>query len=330
MSSDDDKAAPNPMTLYSILGVPEDTPPELVGAATLVDGPGAAASEAHTAAVGVLSDAAARADYDRRFVRGLAFELALAWGVAALADGEGARAHEHFARAVRIAPEDRAATALQAATEGLADGTSGAPGGETRAGAAEQIERLRYNAAFPHRLLRYAEALAHTDPAAENGRVMAGAARELLQYDIAEAPRAYALTLPVVREHYPAVWALDAPFFEAALSVLVGRAPGPGQGRNRGGAGDYALEDLIGPSDLTGPKGRSVRRPEPRQPEPTRPKAGGGKVVLARLPNPRQAAIGAIVGALFGLRMGPFGMLRGAAIGFVAAYAILLVMERRR
>ena len=43
----------------------------------------------------------------------------------------------------------------------------------------------------------------------------------LLQYDIAEAPRSYAMILPVLKEHYPAVYVLDQAFFDATSAGVV-------------------------------------------------------------------------------------------------------------
>lgn len=325
------------MTLYDVLNIPETTPTALVEPASLVEDAGAP-PPARRAALAVLHDPEARADYDARHGHGLPLRLALAWGLAALAAGDVETARAHWLRAERIAPENRAVAALLGAVaDDVTEARAEAPE-ELRAAARAEVERLRNNSAFPHRLLRYAGALAGASEEEGDAEVLIGAARELLQYDVAEAPRAYSLTLPVLKEHYPAAYAMDAPFFDAILSVLAERAPRADDGKPAkpptakpaSEAGDdYSLADLIGPTGPSGPSGRS-RAPseDPPRRAPSRPRME--LPTLPRLPAPGPAWIGAAFGALFGLRLGVFGMVRGAIFGFIITYILLIIVERSR
>lgn len=326
------------MTLYQLLDIPETTPTEMVEAAALVTAIGAGPDE-RRAALAVLSDPEARADYDARAEQGLPLELALAWGVAAFAAGDRPMARYHWERAIRIVPENRAVTSLLSAVADATAEPEVAASEEDRAAAMEQVQRLHHNSAFPHRLIRYAEALARPTGEGEDAGVVIGAARELLQYDIAEAPRAYSMILPVLKEHYPSVYALDVPFFDATLSILADhtptaeyerkkRAPKKPIGPEATGA-DYDLADLIGPTGPSGPAGRS-RAPSEDLPPREAPRRRMEMPVMPRLPSPGPAWIGALFGALFGLRMGLFGMIRGALLGFLIAYVLLIIVNRQR
>ncbi|HEY3413538.1 MAG TPA: hypothetical protein VGM51_10865 [Armatimonadota bacterium] len=309
-----------PSTLYELAGLPLDVPSNMVRAAALVETGGIRTEAA--VALDVLADPGARADYDARSTQGLAFELALAWGVAALAAGDARAAHDHFDRARRIAPDHRAVPILLAAAD--PDAPAVAPPDEARCAAARgEILRLRNNSAFPHRLIRYAVALAG-DPEepehAESG-VMANAARELLQYDIAEAPRSYAMVLPVLREHYPVVYSLDAPFFDAAAAVLAAHAPAAEYERGKRTYLDSAPPaptpvDVPPPLDLA-----NLRLPPLRYSD--------RRLSLPVLPRPGYSWVGAVVGALMMTEGGPETMIAGAAVGFVLVYVLKWAFTKR-
>lgn len=305
-------------TLYELAGVPETVPADLVRAAALVEG--AKLGPEASAALDVLANPGARADYDARSSQGLPFELAMAWGVAAFASGDVGDAHAHFERALRIAPDDRALPML---LESLPAGVEPlAPSDAARAEARREVARVRNNSAFPHRLLRYTSAVAG-DPDENNGEqeMMAKAARELLQYDIAEAPRSYAMILPVLKEHYQAVYALDTPFFDATAAVLADHAPSAeyerGKQRHRHtGSASPARADAPPPLIIPDLKLPPMRIPERR-------------LDLSGIPAPGYSWVGAIVGALLLVEDGPPAMIRGALIGFVLAYVAIWLFRRR-
>lgn len=307
-------------TLYELAGVPEDVPVELVRSAALVEGGGT--GEGAATAVAVLADPAARADYDARSSQGLGFELALAWGVAALAAGDPCSARVHFERAQRIAPDSAAARIL---LDGIPEDASPLPlaAEPARATARREIERLRNNSAFPHRLIRYTAALAG-DTAGSGSQepdVLAHAARELLQYDVAEAPRSYAMVLPVLREHYPAAYALDKPFFDATSAVLADHAPtaeyerGKRKHRETGGAPPPAPAPP--PLDLGGMKLPPLNLPERR-------------LNLSGLPRTGYSWVGAVIGGIMAIDTeNPLAIVGGAVVGFCLFYAVILLVKRR-
>lgn len=309
-----------PSTLYQLAGVPEDVPVELVRSAALVEGGGT--GEGTSAALAVLADQAARADYDSRSSQGLGFELALAWGVAALATGDPCSAHVHFERAQRIAPDSSAVRMLlQAIPEDASPLPMAAE--SARAPARREIERLRNNSAFPHRLIRYAAALAGntSDAGAKEPDVLAHAARELLQYDVAEAPRSYAMVLPVLREHYPAAYALDAPFFDATSAVLADHAPAAeyerGKRLHRETGGASVPAPTPPPLDLGGVKLPPLNIPDRR-------------LNLSGLPRTGYSWVGGVIGGILAIDTeNPLAIVGGAVIGFCLFYAVLLLLKRR-
>jgi hypothetical protein len=307
-----------PSTLYELAGVPETVPAELVRAAALVEG--AKPTLEASAALEVLANPGARADYDARSSQGLAFELAIAWGVAAFSASDVGDARAHLERALRIAPDDRALPML---LESLPTGVEPlAPSDAARIEARREVARVRNNSAFPHRLLRYTAAVAG-EPGENNGdqEMMTKAARELLQYDIAEAPRSYAMILPVLKEHYHAVYALDTPFFDATAAVLADHAPSAeyerGKQRHRQ-TGSVAPARTDSPPPLIMPH---LKLPPMRLPE--------RRLDLSGIPAPGYSWVGAIVGALLLIEDGPPAMIRGALIGFVLAYTALWLFRRR-
>ena len=310
----------HPSTLYELAGLPADVPANMVRAAALVET--AVAGTEAAVALDVLADPDARADYDARSAQGLAFELALAWGVAALGARDVRAAHAHFDRARRIAPDDRAVPLLLAAAD--PDGPPAPPPAEDRCiEARREIVRLRDNTAFPHRLIRYATALAGDpdSPQHNDSEVMAHAARELLQYDVAEAPRSYAMVLPVLREHYPVVYSLDTPFFDAAAAVLVAHTPAAqyerGKRKHREpGPPAPAPIDSPPPLDLS-----NLRLPPLRY--------SASRLALPVLPRPGYSWVGAVIGALMMTEGGPETMLAGAAVGFVLAYVLKWAFSKR-
>jgi hypothetical protein len=268
----------------------------------------------------VLANPGARADHDARSSQGLAFELAIAWGVAAYAAGDAGDARAHFERALRIAPDDRALPML---LDNLPAGVEPrSPSDAARADARRELARVKNNSAFPHRLLRYTSAAAG-DPndTSGEGEMMAKAARELLQYDIAEAPRSYAMILPVLKEHYQAVYALDTPFFDATAAVLADHAPTAeyerGKRRHRD-TGSTAPARADSPPPLIMP---DLKLPPMRIPE--------RRLDLSAIPAPGYSWVGAVIGALLLVEDGFYGMVGGAVIGFTLAYLAVWLFHRR-
>ncbi|HEY3269548.1 MAG TPA: hypothetical protein VGM37_21755 [Armatimonadota bacterium] len=301
--------------LYEWLGVPADVEPEMVGAAALLGG--VQPSPARAGARVVLSDPGAREDYDARSRRGLAFELSLAWGIGAASSGDPVSAARFFREAAAQAPDDRAAPLLLAAVESADAGARTGPTAGDRSAAREQAVRLKNNSAFPHRLVRYVTELSADPPNEEAER----SAQLLVQRDMAEAPRAYAMILPVLREHYPAAYGMDAAFFDASISVLERHTPSAEYERGK----QQFRRPRIAPSE--------------EQPAPS-PEPGPTMLPRLRLPSKRLYLrfgkpsisvpwLGLILGALIGLTGGSAGAIAGAGLGYIAGYALQQWRRRR-
>jgi hypothetical protein len=273
----------------------------------------------------ILADVSAREDYDTRARHGLGMEMALAWGVAAFAAHDCAMARRHWRNAARIAPENLAAAELLRSVE--SDAAVSEPSPPHRAAARAELARVRNNSAFPHRLVRFATALASELDDISPAAVLS--ARELLEQDILEAPRSYGMVLPVLKAHYPAVYALDRPFLDSTMSVLAdhgtraqyerkrSRRPKPPK-EEREARADAALPLDIPPLPRKLPP---LRVPDRRWVWPSAPR-------LQRLPRPGYAWIGAVLGAVFFAKDGAVAMGSAAVVGFLLAYAVSIISRR--
>jgi hypothetical protein len=273
----------------------------------------------------VLSDPNALADYDTRARHGLPMELYVAWGIAAFCAGDEDAARRHWTAAARLAPDDRAVPRL---LEFPASGAAPrALPASARRDARAEMPRVRNNSAFPHRLVRFAAAAAaepeDITPAALDG------ARELQERDVLEAPRSYAMVLPVLRGHYPAVYDLARPFFDATVSVLADHGP----------RADYEREKS---RRARAPRKEASREPDPPVlQEPTAPPRVLPPLRIedhrwvwpqwrlrVRLPSTGYAWIGAVLGAAFFFKDGPVPACCAAVVGFLLAYAVNVIARR--
>lgn len=276
----------------------------------------------------VLADPDARKDYETRARHGLAVELALAWGVAAFAAGNHAAARRHWREATRLAPNDRAIPRI---LEAVADddGVAG-PDAESRAAARAELARVRNNSAFPHRLVRFATALA-AEPEDITPAALA-AARDALEDDVREAPRSYAMVLPVVRGHYPAVYSLDRAFLDATASVLADhgtRAEYERKKARRPKAPPVEAQRQPGAPHLDPAPDVPLVLPPLRLPNrrwvwPSMPRPR----LAVRVPNTGYAWVGAVLGAVFFLRDGIVAMVCAAVVGFLLAWAVYVMANR--
>jgi hypothetical protein len=272
----------------------------------------------------VLSDPDALSDYDTRARHGLPVELFVAWGIAAFCAGDEEAARRHWTSAARLAPEDRAIPRLLDFPPSAS--ASSAPSASARRDARAELTRLRNNSAFPHRLVRFAQASA-AEPE-DITRAAIEAARELLERDVLEAPRSYAMVLPVLRGHYPAVYELARPFLDATASVLADHGP----------RAEYEREKSR--------RARAARKSPSHPPEPPVLPAPAPRHALpplriedhrwvwpqwrfrTRVPSTGYAWIGAVLGAAFFFTDGLVAACFAAVVGFLLAWAVNVIARR--
>lgn len=274
----------------------------------------------------ILSDPALRKEYEARSRHGLPVELALGWGIAAFSTGNRLDARRHWKDAGRLAPSDRAISRL--AGSDFDDASIPGPSAEARAAAREEMARIRHNSAFPHRLIRFASVLSAEPEDVTTAALQS--AEALLEQDIREAPRSYTMVLPVVRGHYPAIYGLHRAFFEATAAILSRRdtpkesAVSSDSAKKREAAKRPNQGEVVQPPSMPHvlPPLRIAERrwvwPSLRLPR-----------IALKLPNTGYAWVGALLGALFFVRNGFVAVCVAGVVGFLLAYAVYTMTNRR-